>query len=185
MIVGFSKMRIKFTMWDENVESDCSMLCSSPISTSTCRNTATSLSSPAGIISPHMAIRHKSPVVFSDTVLPPVLGPVTHQGVEPVAQKDIGGHHFFRVDQRMPGPQKPDAPGIVEFGAHGLHFIRQGRFGKQHIQFDGLFGTLLDAVGKSPGFFREFLQNALDFRFFLPTRARGFRCSPAPRSWVR
>ena len=67
---------IMLVIWAENVESDCSMLCSSPMSTSTRPNTDISLSSAAGIIIPHMAIRVRSPMVFSVTVLPPVLGPV-------------------------------------------------------------------------------------------------------------
>ena len=66
-----------FVMCAENVESDCSMLCSSPISASTWRNTAISLPSAAGIIRPHIAISVRRPAVLSDTVLPPVFGPVT------------------------------------------------------------------------------------------------------------
>ena len=71
-----SKMWMMFTMWEEKVERDCSMLCSSPMSARIWRNTATRLPSPAGIIRPHMAIRVSRPMVFRATVLPPVLGPV-------------------------------------------------------------------------------------------------------------
>ena len=67
---------IMLTICDENVESDCSMLCSSPISAKTFENIATRLPSSVGIISPHIVIRVKSPIVLRVTVLPPVLGPV-------------------------------------------------------------------------------------------------------------
>ncbi len=67
---------IIFFICAEKVESDCSMLCSSPMSASTLPKTDTSLFSSAGIKRPHMAIRVKRPIVFSVTVLPPVLGPV-------------------------------------------------------------------------------------------------------------
>ena len=64
------------TIWEEKVESDCSMLCSSPISAKILLNTAISLLSSQGIIRPHIAIKHISPEVLSATVLPPVFGPV-------------------------------------------------------------------------------------------------------------
>ncbi len=69
-------MLMIFVMWAEKVDRLCSMLCSSPISARIWSKTDTSLPSPAGIISPHMAISDKSPTVFRATVLPPVLGPV-------------------------------------------------------------------------------------------------------------
>ena len=70
------KMRMILVMWAEKVDRDCSMLCSSPMSARMWRYTATRLPSPAGIISPHMAIRVNRPMVLRETVLPPVLGPV-------------------------------------------------------------------------------------------------------------
>ena len=66
-----------FVMCAENVERDCSMLCSSPMSAKTWSKIETSLPSAAGIIRPHMVISVKRPAVFSETVLPPVFGPVT------------------------------------------------------------------------------------------------------------
>ena len=52
------------------------MLCSSPISTSMLLYTETRDISDTGISIPHITIRVKRPSVLSDTVLPPVLGPV-------------------------------------------------------------------------------------------------------------
>ena len=52
------------------------MLCSSPISTRILLNTETLDLSATGIRSPHIVIKVKRPSVLSDTVLPPVLGPV-------------------------------------------------------------------------------------------------------------
>ena len=54
----------------------CSILCSSPISANISSNTAISEWSSAGMLSPASAIRVRRPTVFSETVLPPVLGPV-------------------------------------------------------------------------------------------------------------
>ena len=65
-----------FVMWDEKVESDCSMLCSSPISAKTRSKTESSLLSPAGIMSPHIAMSENRPSVLIETVFPPVFGPV-------------------------------------------------------------------------------------------------------------
>ncbi|MCY1425332.1 hypothetical protein D9M71_411180 [compost metagenome] len=64
------------TIWDENVESDCSIDCSSPISANNCSNTASSEPSNAGTGNPACAINVHRPTVFKVTVLPPVLGPV-------------------------------------------------------------------------------------------------------------
>ena len=62
---------------DENVLRLCSILCSSPISAKMLSNTAISEWSSAGILRPDCAISVRRPTVLSDTVLPPVLGPVT------------------------------------------------------------------------------------------------------------
>ena len=63
-------------MCDEKVERLCSMLCSSPMSARTCSNTDSFEPSSAGIAMPACAISVSRPVVFSETVLPPVFGPV-------------------------------------------------------------------------------------------------------------
>ena len=65
-----------FTMWEEKVLRLCSMLCSSPMSASTRRNTVTALPLSVGMWRPHWAMRVSRPRVFRLTVLPPVLGPV-------------------------------------------------------------------------------------------------------------
>ena len=65
-----------WVMWELNVESDCSMLCSSPMSAQTFAKTETCEPASAGIWRPDMAISVSSPMVFRHTVLPPVLGPV-------------------------------------------------------------------------------------------------------------
>ena len=69
-------MPMMLVMWALKVDRLCSMLCSSPMSTSTRRNTLSLLLSAAGIIRPHIAIRVSRPSVLRQTVLPPVLGPV-------------------------------------------------------------------------------------------------------------
>ena len=63
-------------MCDENVLKLCSILCSSPISAYIFLNTAMSEWSRAGMNKPDCAISVRSPTVFKETVLPPVLGPV-------------------------------------------------------------------------------------------------------------
>ena len=65
------------TIWAEKVLKLCSILCSSPMSAKTSLKTASLLPSKAGIWSPAWPISVKSPTVLSETVLPPVLGPVT------------------------------------------------------------------------------------------------------------
>ena len=58
------------------LERVCSMLCSSPISAKTPSKSGSWLSFEAGMGMPACAIRLSRPMVFSVTVLPPVLGPV-------------------------------------------------------------------------------------------------------------
>ena len=78
-------------MCDENVDKLCSMLCSSPMSTYISSNIPITLFSEAGIIIPHIAISTSNPAVFSETVLPPVLGPVTiSEEYCPPSSMDIG-----------------------------------------------------------------------------------------------
>ena len=55
--------------------------CSSPMSAKTERNTGTDDPGSAGMCSPACAISGSRPAVFSATVLPPVLGPVTSSAV--------------------------------------------------------------------------------------------------------
>src|SRR5208282_3701551 len=62
---------------DENVESDCSRLCSSPISASTWSKTGSCEPSAAGTCRPLCAMIASKPTVLSATVFPPVFGPVT------------------------------------------------------------------------------------------------------------
>ena len=66
-----------FFMCDEKVDRLCSILCSSPISAYTLAKTPRTDLSPAGMCSPAWPIRVSRPTVLSETVLPPVLGPVT------------------------------------------------------------------------------------------------------------
>ena len=70
------KMPTMFTMWEEKVDRDWAMDCSSPMSASTCSTTRTVQSAPAGMCRPHWAMRVSRPMVLRVTVLPPVLGPV-------------------------------------------------------------------------------------------------------------
>ena len=63
-------------MCAENVDSDCSMLCSSPISAMISSNTGMVLPSAHGMCRPHCVIAESKPMVLSVTVLPPVFGPV-------------------------------------------------------------------------------------------------------------
>ena len=73
----FSRKETILVMCEEKVLKDCSMLCSSPISAYTSSNTASSERSRAGMCSPACPIKVNSPVVFKETVFPPVFGPVT------------------------------------------------------------------------------------------------------------
>ena len=73
---GENDLQTRVVKSELKVESDCSIDCSSPISASTSSKTEISLPSSHGSISPHIAIRVKSPSVLSETVLPPVFGPV-------------------------------------------------------------------------------------------------------------
>ena len=71
-------------MCDENVLKLCSILCSSPISAYIFLNTAISEWSRAGMNKPDCAISVRSPTVFKETVLPPVLGPVMIRSLKSV-----------------------------------------------------------------------------------------------------
>ena len=70
------KMPTMVVMWEEKVDRDWAMDCSSPMSASTRLKTRTVESAPAGMCRPHWAMRVSRPMVFRVTVLPPVLGPV-------------------------------------------------------------------------------------------------------------
>jgi hypothetical protein len=59
----------------EKVESDASMLCSSPMSANTWRKTGSLERGPTGGMIPLCVRSEISPIAFSSTVLPPVLGP--------------------------------------------------------------------------------------------------------------
>ena len=72
-----SKIRMMLTMWEEKVLSDCSILCSSPMSANTSSKIPSSERSDAGICRPDCPISVSRPTVFKETVLPPVFGPVT------------------------------------------------------------------------------------------------------------
>ena len=74
---AFSRIRIMFVIWEENVLRLCSILCSSPISAKISVNNASSDPSSAGICRPDNPISSNNPTVFKETVLPPVFGPVT------------------------------------------------------------------------------------------------------------
>ena len=69
-------MPTMLVIWEEKVDRDWEMDCSSPMSESTRRKTRTVLSDLAGMCSPHWAISVMRPRVLRVTVLPPVLGPV-------------------------------------------------------------------------------------------------------------
>ena len=76
LLSALFKMSTVFVICELNVLRLCSILCSSPISANISSNTAMSECSRAGILSPACAISVRSPTVFKETVLPPVLGPV-------------------------------------------------------------------------------------------------------------
>ena len=65
-----------FLRCPENVDKDCSMDCSSPISVKMLENVEISLSAPAGINMPESAMTSRIPTSLSVTVLPPAFGPV-------------------------------------------------------------------------------------------------------------
>ena len=70
------KMPTMLVMWEEKVDRDWAMDCSSPMSASTRSKIRTVESDPVGMCRPHWAMRVSRPMVFKVTVLPPVLGPV-------------------------------------------------------------------------------------------------------------
>ena len=78
-------------MCELNVLSDCSRLCSSPMSARMWWKTGTLLPSPAGMCMPDWAIRHSRPVVLSVTVLPPVFGPVMTSRLKPKPRRTSMG----------------------------------------------------------------------------------------------
>ena len=53
---------------------------------------------------PACAISVSSPVVFSETVLPPVFGPVISEDEVLVVQVDVDRHDRQRVEQRVAAP---------------------------------------------------------------------------------
>ena len=69
--------RTTLRRWLEKVESDWAMLCSSPMSAITRRKTGSRAPSAAGTRRPAWCISASRPSVLSETVLPPVFGPVT------------------------------------------------------------------------------------------------------------
>jgi len=71
------RMRTICIMCPENVERDCSMDCSSPISANTSLKTLRREPDCAGICKPDCAMSTSKPTVLSVTVLPPVFGPVS------------------------------------------------------------------------------------------------------------
>ena len=70
------KMPTMVVMWEEKVDRDWAMDCSSPMSASTRSKIRTVESDPVGMCRPHWAMRVSRPMVFKVTVSPPVLGPV-------------------------------------------------------------------------------------------------------------
>ena len=87
-----------FAMCAEKVESACSIDCSSPISANILSKNPIFASSRHGTKSPDFAIRQSNPVVFSETVFPPVFGPVTISAeyFSPSAMS-IGTHLSFGI----------------------------------------------------------------------------------------
>ena len=84
-------MRTVFVMCAENVDSDCSMLCSSPMSAMISWNTGMVLPSAHGMCRPHCVMAASRPMVLSVTVLPPVFGPVmTSVSNSPPSETSIG-----------------------------------------------------------------------------------------------
>ena len=65
-----------FKIWEEKVLKDSLILCSSPISAKILSKTYILLFYLQGIKIPLYAINNNKPVVFKQTVLPPVFGPV-------------------------------------------------------------------------------------------------------------
>ena len=92
---------------DEKVESDCSRLCSSPMSASTSSKTGSCDPSPAGMCRPAWAMTASSPTVLSATVLPPVFGPGDDQDPELDAR---GGRRSARLASRARSAGAASAP---------------------------------------------------------------------------
>ena len=82
-----------FPICELNVDSDCSIDCSSPMSANTASKTGRRLSLSAGTGIPACAISASRPTVLRATVLPPVFGPVISSTVNASpddTSRDIG-----------------------------------------------------------------------------------------------
>ena len=123
-------------MWEEKVDRDCSMLCSSPMSANTSpkHGHLGALDAP-GMCRPAWAISVNRPTVLSVTVLPPVLGPVTTSVVKSVAQPQVDGHHLVRVDEGMAARTGCGcSPPVLSLGRTALMLPGQLRPGEDAVQ---------------------------------------------------
>ncbi len=123
-----------FVMCAENVDSDCSILCSSPMSASTFPNTDTRELSDAGIYNPHAAISVKSPSVLIDTVLPPVFGPVITSESKSVPKRISIGTAVFIFKSGCRAFFSSISP--IAFKTGLLAFILYAKFALENIRFN-------------------------------------------------
>ena len=90
-------------MCELNVDSDCSIDCSSPMSAKTASKTGRRESASAGTGSPACAISASRPTVFSATVLPPVFGPGDEQDtLKSLRPPDVGEPARLRAARAEP-----------------------------------------------------------------------------------
>ena len=91
--VDARRIEMMLPMCELNVDSDCSIDCSSPMSANTASKTGRRLSFSAGTGIPACAINASRPTVLMATVLPPVFGPViksTENASPDDASRDVG-----------------------------------------------------------------------------------------------
>ena len=109
-----------FLMCPENVDKLCSMLCSSPMSTSISPNTQTGLLSCAGIDSRAALIAHKKASRFKRNRLAARVGTGDDHGVVSAAQCDVYRNDHSRIDERVARTHKTERMVVVHLRFHGL-----------------------------------------------------------------
>ena len=148
-------------MWPENVDSDCAIDCSSPMSANTSRKMGRRLPGAAGMCSPAWCMSASRPSVRRVTVLPPVFGPVTTSARVPVAQPDVDRDDPTRqagMARREQGHLRR-ARGL---GARGAHLAGELGLGRPQVEPGKGAERLAQRPRVGPDERRQLVQDALD-----------------------
>ena len=139
-----------FVIWDENVESDCSILCSSPISARTLSKTDTRLLSETGSISPHSAIKVNKPIVLIETVLPPVFAPVITRESKSIPNEISTGTTDFASIKGWRAFFKSISPSLLRTGRLAFILYARCAFAKIKSRATALSKLILIVSWNSP-----------------------------------